>query len=71
MIDADLLRRARGCLLGLTCGGAVGTTLEFQPRDAFEPLTDMVGGGGDRRMGRAADRRLRIPGLQTVSRAGR
>ena len=37
--------RARGCLLGLAVGDAVGTTLEFQPRDSYEPLTDMVGGG--------------------------
>jgi hypothetical protein len=36
--------RFKGCLLGLTCGDAVGTTLEFQPRGSFEPVTDMVGG---------------------------
>lgn len=35
----------RGCLLGLAVGDAVGTTVEFQPRGTFEPLTDMVGGG--------------------------
>ncbi len=34
-----------GCLLGLACGDAVGTTVEFRPRGSFEPLTDMVGGG--------------------------
>ncbi len=39
------LDRFRGALLGLACGDAVGTTLEFQPRGHFEPLTDMVGGG--------------------------
>lgn len=37
--------RHRGCLLGLAAGDAVGTTVEFQPRGSFEPLTDMVGGG--------------------------
>jgi ADP-ribosyl-[dinitrogen reductase] hydrolase len=37
--------RFRGCLLGLACGDAVGTTVEFRPRGGFEPLTDMVGGG--------------------------
>ena len=37
--------RYLGCLLGLACGDAVGTTVEFKPRGSFEPLTDMVGGG--------------------------
>lgn len=37
--------RALGCLLGLAVGDAVGTTLEFAPRDSRPPLTDMVGGG--------------------------
>jgi len=37
--------RFRGCLLGLAVGDAVGTTVEFRPRDSFAPLTDMVGGG--------------------------
>ncbi|MEO0559519.1 MAG: ADP-ribosylglycohydrolase family protein [Bacteroidota bacterium] len=37
--------RARGALLGLATGDAVGTTLEFKPRGTFEPITDMVGGG--------------------------
>ncbi len=41
----DVLSRFRGCLLGLAVGDAVGTTVEFQPRGSFEPLTDMVGGG--------------------------
>jgi ADP-ribosylglycohydrolase len=36
---------ARGSLLGLAVGDALGTTVEFQPRASFEPLTDMVGGG--------------------------
>lgn len=33
-----------GCLLGLAVGDAIGTTVEFQPRGAFKPVTDMVGG---------------------------
>lgn len=37
--------RARGALLGLACGDAVGTTLEFKPRDSYPLLTDMIGGG--------------------------
>jgi len=41
----DLESRYRGCLIGLACGDAVGTTLEFSPRGSFEPITDMVGGG--------------------------
>lgn len=39
------LDRFRGCLLGLACGDALGTTVEFAARDGFQPLTDMVGGG--------------------------
>jgi ADP-ribosyl-[dinitrogen reductase] hydrolase len=35
----------RGCLLGLACGDAVGTTVEFKLRGTFAPVTDMVGGG--------------------------
>ncbi len=42
----DALRdRYRGALLGLACGDAVGTTVEFSPRGSFTPLVDMVGGG--------------------------
>jgi len=37
--------RARGALLGLAAGDAVGTTVEFKPRGSFEPVTDMMGGG--------------------------
>jgi len=37
--------RNRGCLLGLACGDAVGTTVEFCLRGSFPPVTDMVGGG--------------------------
>ena len=35
----------RGAMLGLACGDALGTTVEFKPRGRFEPLTDIVGGG--------------------------
>lgn len=41
----DTLNRFRGCLLGLAVGDAVGTTVEFQPRGSFPPVTDMIGGG--------------------------
>lgn len=37
--------RFRGCLLGLATGDAVGTTVEFQRRGSFPPVTDIVGGG--------------------------
>lgn len=37
--------RAVGALLGLACGDAVGTTLEFRAPGTFEPITDLVGGG--------------------------
>ena len=35
----------RGCLLGLAVGDAIGTSVEFQPRGTFQPVTGMVGGG--------------------------
>ena len=38
--------RYRGAMLGLACGDAVGTTVEFSARGTFEPVTDMVGGYG-------------------------
>lgn len=41
----EFIDRYRGCLLGLACGDAVGTTVEFSPRDTFAPVTDMLGGG--------------------------
>ncbi|HRQ40851.1 MAG TPA: ADP-ribosylglycohydrolase family protein [Chloroflexota bacterium] len=41
----NLQDKYAGCLLGLACGDAVGTTVEFSPRGSFAPLTDMVGGG--------------------------
>lgn len=44
MNTPDIDRR-RGCLLGLACGDAIGTTVEFSPPGSFEPLTDLSGGG--------------------------
>lgn len=44
--DAEAIGdRAAGALLGLALGDALGTTLEFKARDAYEPLTGIVGGG--------------------------
>ncbi len=42
---SSLEDRLKGCLFGLACGDAVGTTVEFKRRGTFEPMTDMVGGG--------------------------
>jgi ADP-ribosyl-[dinitrogen reductase] hydrolase len=39
------INRAIGSLVGLACGDAVGTTLEFMSRGSFTPITDMLGGG--------------------------
>jgi len=44
-MQPSLAQRYRGALLGLACGDAVGTTVEFQPRGSFRLLNDMVGGG--------------------------
>ena len=41
----DFLSRARGALVGLAVGDAVGTTNEFKVASTFKPITDMVGGG--------------------------
>lgn len=41
----DFLSRARGALVGLAVGDAVGTTNEFKVAGTFKPITDMVGGG--------------------------
>ena len=41
----DMLERYRGTLLGLACGDAVGTRVEFQRSGEVEPVTDMLGGG--------------------------
>jgi ADP-ribosyl-[dinitrogen reductase] hydrolase len=37
--------RSVGALLGLACGDAVGTTLEFKAPGTFVPIDDLVGGG--------------------------
>ena len=37
--------RALGALVGLAVGDALGTTIEFSPRDSCPPVSDMVGGG--------------------------
>ncbi len=42
---ADVFDRARGALLGLAVGDALGTTLEFSRRDSHPLHTEMVGGG--------------------------
>jgi ADP-ribosyl-[dinitrogen reductase] hydrolase len=44
-MQPSLTERYRGALLGLACGDAVGTSVEFQPRESFKPLTNMIGGG--------------------------
>ncbi|KMT52834.1 ADP-ribosylglycohydrolase family protein [Pseudomonas fildesensis] len=44
-MSLTLSDRYRGSLLGLACGDAVGTTVEFMPRGTFAPVIDMVGGG--------------------------
>lgn len=44
LTEEQALDRAKGCLLGLAIGDAVGTTLEFLPRDRSH-VHDMVGGG--------------------------
>jgi ADP-ribosyl-[dinitrogen reductase] hydrolase len=41
----ETLDRYRGSLLGLACGDALGTTLEFKSPGTFKPVTDIVGGG--------------------------
>lgn len=44
-LNLDAQQRFRGCFLGLACGDAVGTTVEFKARGTFKAVTDMVGGG--------------------------
>jgi ADP-ribosyl-[dinitrogen reductase] hydrolase len=43
--NMETLDRYRGTLLGLACGDALGTTLEFKSPGTFTPVTDIVGGG--------------------------
>ncbi len=44
-MEIDLQDRYLGCLFGLACGDAVGTTTEFKVRGTFALVDDMVGGG--------------------------
>lgn len=44
-IFISTVQRYQGCLIGLACGDAVGTRVEFSPRGSFPPVTDMLGGG--------------------------
>lgn len=39
------LDKSLGALLGLACGDALGTTVEFSARGSFIRLTEIVGGG--------------------------
>lgn len=41
----ELRDRFRGALLGLAAGDAVGTSVKFEQRGHFAPVTDMTGGG--------------------------
>ena len=41
----DKLHRAKGAMMGLAVGDALGTTLEFTQPGTFTPITDIVGGG--------------------------
>lgn len=40
-----MLDKARGAMVGLALGDALGTSLEFRPKDSYTPLQDIVGGG--------------------------
>ncbi|WP_299588473.1 ADP-ribosylglycohydrolase family protein [uncultured Microbulbifer sp.] len=44
-MNFNVLDKVKGCLVGLACGDAVGTTLEFKRKGEFTPISDMVGGG--------------------------
>ena len=41
----DMTERLSGCLIGLAVGDALGTSLEFELRDCFDPIDDLIGGG--------------------------
>ena len=45
MTNLTFIDRARGMLLGLACGDAVGAAVEFKPRGSFPLVTDLLGGG--------------------------
>lgn len=44
-MNKEIKDRARGALVGLAVGDAVGTINEFKVMGHFKPITDMVGGG--------------------------
>lgn len=43
--EDEAVDRAQGCLLGLAIGEAIGSAVEYLPRDGFEALQGMQGGG--------------------------
>ena len=45
LADITMLDRYQGCLLGLACGDALGTTLELCAPGSFHPISDITGGG--------------------------
>lgn len=45
LTPAAALDRAKGCLLGLAVGEALGSVAELLPRDGFEEITGLAGGG--------------------------
>jgi ADP-ribosyl-[dinitrogen reductase] hydrolase len=45
MTSPSLQQRYAGSLIGLACGDAVGTTVEFRRRGTFVPVRGMTGGG--------------------------
>ena len=45
MTSDKALDRAKGALIGLALGDALGTSLEFSERDSLPRVTDLVGGG--------------------------
>ena len=42
---ASVEDKCLGALIGLAVGDAIGTTVEFKPRDTYPKLTNMTGGG--------------------------
>jgi ADP-ribosyl-[dinitrogen reductase] hydrolase len=45
--DFGFRNRARGAIIGLAVGSALGITLDGRSRDSFRPITSMMGGGPD------------------------
>src|SRR5689334_10495453 len=43
--NAAALDRAKGCLLGLAIGEAIGSAVEYLPRGGFPEVTGLSGGG--------------------------